>query len=312
MRIYNYFSIIPIILLLSIHSDLHGDIGHSSNYKLHKDSYNNSSGTGASESYKNNFLLGQSFVIGTATNASIRDYSGFIHFTKSDPSSLPGIAVDFNIQTRDYDDGISLKDIESTISIKTNDEVWLAIVAQNVVNLDTYQVEITFDPDRLEFINGMEENPFSDIHNLLKKNGGSTIGFQAVERNPGVVNVSNSLTLENVDEAPEGSGIIGLLRFKVIDTLPDNSISLINVHFMDTYQNDFLVTNTINAVINPGSIIKGDYNNDGKLDLSDVIIALQILTHANPDTPINLSNDTNNDQIIDFKDLIYMIEKIGE
>jgi len=163
------------------------------------------------------------------------------------PPPAGSLSLDMDLSTRNYDDTVLSKDIESTISVPENDEVWIAVVAQGVTNLDTYQVEVSFDTEKVEFIEGVEEDPSEGIENLLKKNGGTTVGFQAVENVAGTINIANALTYNDCDQAPEGTGIIALLKFRVLDTDPDNQLTLGNVFFIDCngYQEE--VTNLTNG-----------------------------------------------------------------
>jgi len=103
------------------------------------------------------------------------------------PNASAGCALDMDYASREYDPGISTTDIESSIEAAADDEIWIAVVAQNVTNLDTYQVEVSFDINRIAFLGGFEDNPSEGIYNLLKNNGETTIGFQAVENVPGTV-----------------------------------------------------------------------------------------------------------------------------
>jgi hypothetical protein len=157
------------------------------------------------------------------------------------PNGSASCAVDMNYTTQK---------IESNLKAKMNDNIWIAIVAQNVTNLDTYQVEVKFDVNRLKFLGGVEDNSMSGIVNLLKTNGGQTIGFQTKERRAGTVNISNALVGTDSKQAPEGSGIIALLNFKVLDAKPDNGLLLFNVHFLDSKQFDDNILNLKNAYLN--------------------------------------------------------------
>jgi len=131
------------------------------------------------------------------------------------PNASAGCALDMDYTSREYDPGITTTDIESSIEAAADDEIWIAVVAQNVTNLDTYQVEVSFDTARMTFLRGYEDNELAGVTNLLKSNGGTTVGFQAVENVSGTVNIANSLAHSDTEEAPEGSGIIALLHFRV-------------------------------------------------------------------------------------------------
>ncbi len=197
-------------------------------------------------------------------------------------NSSAGCAVDMNMNTINYDDDITGKDIEKSAEAHKNDEKYVVIAGQKVSNLDTYQVEVHFDTSRLQFMEGYEDNAFNGIYNLLKKNGGTTVGFQAVEDTPGIVNISNTLSGNNIDEAPEGSGILGILKFKVIDDNPANSLTLRNVHFIDSFGNDNYITALINGVFNGGLKVENpiapvetdEDSDDTIIDISDVFIEI--------------------------------------
>jgi hypothetical protein len=145
-----------------------------------------------------------------------------------------GCAIDLDYSSRNYDPNNFDSDIDSTANASAGEDIYVSIVAQNVTNLDTYQVELAYDPQRLELIESFEDIPFIGIENLLKKNQGKTVGFQAVERTSGVLNIVNSLVGQNTSEAPEGSGIIAILKFKVLDDSSNNPLTLSNVYYADS------------------------------------------------------------------------------
>ena len=158
-------------------------------------------------------------------------------------------SLDMNIDSISYDNTVCTKDIEPTISAYANETITVAIVAHNVINLDTYQAEILFDNDHLKFIKAYENVPAMGITNILKANGGTTIGFQASLKKAGIINIANSLVGKNKDQAPEGSGICAILRFKV---LKDSKSELIlkHVYFVDSDQQKDHIVQTNNAQIN--------------------------------------------------------------
>jgi len=178
------------------------------------------------------------------------NHNGRLDAGESDPTmanSPAALSVDMDMATRDYDDTVSSKDIEQTIFVPENDEAWVAVVAQGVTNLDTYQVEVSFDTEKVEFIEGVEEDPSEGIENLLERNGGETSGFQAVENVSGTIHIENALTQQDCGDAPEGTGIIALLKFRVVDTNQDNHLTLDNAFFTDCNDNQQEVTNLENG-----------------------------------------------------------------
>jgi len=235
------------------------------------------------------------------------------HLAWAGPNLDAGCALDTDYTTQDYDAGITSKGIDSTINANANDEIWIAVVAQNVTNLDTYQVEVNFDPSRMSFIQGFEDNPFDGVNNLLKKNGGITVGFQAVENVAGIVNVANALSGTDTNKAPEGSGIIALLKFKVLDGDPDNHLTLSNVHYLNSGGTDNSITNLMYAVVNPDDDIHllGDIDDSRTIDLRDALLALQLWSGQTPTQTVHLSADVNDDGRIGVEEVIYILQSVA-
>ena len=233
------------------------------------------------------------------------------------PNSSAGCALDLNYETRNYDAGITSKDIETAIEGKVGDEIWVGVIAQNVSNLDTYQAEVLFEADRLSYVEGYEDNTFAGIKNLLKINGGTTIGFQAVENTPGKVNIANALTGSNKDQAPEGSGIIALLKFKILSCGSDIPLTLSNVKYMDSDgSNEPLVIDEIvsftNAVIDVPESPAGDVNRNCKTDLADVVLALQVSAGITPNSIVHISVDIDGDKKIGIPEAVNALRILSE
>ncbi|KPA11345.1 conserved hypothetical protein, secreted [Candidatus Magnetomorum sp. HK-1] len=205
-------------------------------------------------------------------------FLAFINSTRAGDNFSAGCAIDLNYLTRDYDTQISTKNIELRGTYLMDDELWVAVIAQNTTNLDTYEVEVIYDQSQMTFVEGYEDNPFSEVVNLLKKNNGMTVGFQAVESSPGKVIIANALSGTNTDEAPEGSGIISLLKFKALKDISDIHLSLSKVNFLDSNNSHDSIKNLI---FPSAKDIPKDLNLNEKADLADVIILLQMLSGMN-------------------------------
>jgi len=147
------------------------------------------------------------------------------------------------------DMNLNTANIESDIAASVNDIITVAVVAGGVSNLDTYQAEVRYDRASLEFIEGYEDVPMLGVKNFLKSKGGTTLGFQAIEKEPGTVNIANTLTGTDTAQAPEGSGILAVIKFRVLKE-GKGKISLVNVNFVDSSQNKDVVTNTTDGKIN--------------------------------------------------------------
>lgn len=187
----------------------------------------------------------------------------------------------------------------------TSDYFWVAVVAQNVQDLDTYQVEVSYNPSELEFVMGVEDNPASEITNLLKQNGGTTVGFQAVERIPGTVNMANALSGKDCNEAPDGSGVLGLLKFRILDTDSDSDIQLIleNVFFNDCNDNEKEITELSGGTVIITPCFRCDFNGDSFVDDLDLMPFTDHWLTECGDANWDAKYDLNEECIVNYKDL---------
>lgn len=71
-------------------------------------------------------------------------------------------------------------------------------------------------------------------------------------------------------------------------------------------------TDTCIVNINPVEVTKGDCNRDGKVDLADAVLALQVLAGIAPSVPIYDEADVNGDQRIGLEEVIYVLQKVAE
>jgi hypothetical protein len=198
---------------------------------------------------KNHVNFGSHIVISIAIGITILSHL-LASTVWAGPNISAGCALDLDISTRNYDSGISEIDIERSRNANPNEQITVGVVAQNVANLDTYEVIIEYDPAHMTFVGGYEDSPMMGIENILKANGGSTIGFQATDDTSGLINISNALTYSRTEEAPEGSGVIALLQFKVIDDSECNNISIMRASYQDSNNLLDKITERMHASIN--------------------------------------------------------------
>jgi len=160
-----------------------------------------------------------------------------------------GCRIDLDYTTQSYESSFSSMDIESQVLYNKGDMIYVTVVAQGVKKLDTYQFEIQYNPEKLEFIDGYEDSQLQGVQNLLKAKGGSTIGFQAMEKESGLINVANAMIGNDSEKAADGSGCIGMLKFQVLSD-QSTELYLSNVHFVDASQKEVVITNLTGGHIN--------------------------------------------------------------
>jgi hypothetical protein len=167
-----------------------------------------------------------------------------------------GCAIDLNfLSSRNYiQNSTSNIDIESSAHIELNHEFFIAVVAQNVKDLKVFQASLLYNPEELQYISSHENytTPSDTIHNFLKNEGGTTLWLDP-QNTPGKLVLCSAIAgLSGKKEAPDGSGIIAFVKFKLLSEKKNMNITLSDVHFADINNNEIQVVNLINAVINPG------------------------------------------------------------
>ncbi|KPA17769.1 conserved hypothetical protein, secreted [Candidatus Magnetomorum sp. HK-1] len=231
----------------------------------------------------------------------------FISLSWAENNQMAGCALDLDYTSRNYISKNFETDIDSTAHIQTGEEILILVVGQNVSNLDTYQVIINYNPSNIEFIKAYEDYPLDGIHNLLKQNKGETLGIRAKVLSPGKINITNSLIGNDTSEAPEGSGVLCVLKFKMLNHQTKTSIRLSNVYFVDSDVNKDDITHLKHALLNDQSDINQApiANDDHFTMLANQSIQLTVLSndHDPDDDPIKIISfsKTKNGQLTQNK-----------
>ena len=93
--------------------------------------------------------------------------------------------------------------------------------------------------------------------------------------------------------------------------ITDNVITL-NLMDGGPGDHDELVNSEIMDPGAPASLITGDLDTNGVVDLKDLLLCLSIVVGLEPATPIQKDVDIDNDGIIELPDLIYILQKISK
>jgi len=240
----------------------------------------------------------------TVTAPGAKNSPQTIQVIQSTKEPEGGVALDMDISTKGYDDTVSETDIESETEVSVSDEVWVGVVAQNVKDLDTLQVEVSFDSAKVQYMGYAEDDPADGTKNFLKKKGASVILM--VFESGGKINITGSLSS---GLPPEGSGIVMYLKFKVLNTDSDNKLTPGNAFFTKSNGEDEGITNLKHGAFVNMSYPIGDFNEDGVVTKEGDLPLLQahwLLTEDDPgwDPKYDLDpTPLSGKGIINYKDL---------
>jgi len=144
------------------------------------------------------------------------------------PNEDAGIRFDLNATTYGNQNQTSMD------PPSIDDYIRVDVYAINVHNLDTYEFEVNYNPNQLEYITTTSTNPITYEENILTSNGGEALGPLIDTSTPGVLSISMTLTGTDTTEAPEGEGLVADIVFQVLTTEQD-SLTFGNVYFYDSF-----------------------------------------------------------------------------
>lgn len=122
------------------------------------------------------------------------------------------MAVDFV-----YADNAGADSIEDTVTKAQGETLYTYIIAQDVVNLATYNCVIHFNPTALTYANAYAEfAPF--LKNIFNSAGGSLLALQVDDSKKTEGEISMTASLAGTTGAPSGNGLLGILEFTVQTT----------------------------------------------------------------------------------------------
>ncbi|MCK4653768.1 MAG: right-handed parallel beta-helix repeat-containing protein [Candidatus Cloacimonetes bacterium] len=153
------------------------------------------------------------------------------------PNENAGITFDLNSTT--YGNQNLLQIPEPGVG----DYIRLDVYAQDVVNLDTYEFEVIYNTNRLQYITAVSTNPITYEGNLLESNGGTALGWMVDTSIPGVLSIAYTLAGTDTLQAPEGDGLIADIVFQALTT-GNSYLSFGSVYYHDSYGTMDEITNT--------------------------------------------------------------------
>ncbi|MBI5866980.1 MAG: hypothetical protein HZB43_01590 [candidate division Zixibacteria bacterium] len=176
------------------------------------------------------------------------------------------------------------------------------VVDTGVRALGCFNVQVSFlRPDVT--VLGVTEGP-------LLKNTGSSFGWTAKD----TLGVWDIFDCVLPPKYANGPGVLATMRFATGASPCSTPLQFVYVYFQDTIGQPVTVGSADGMIVVPGCCScpsQGDINNDGSIDVFDVISVIDVAFSGgqdiqDPGCPIARS-DVNNDQVVDVFDVIYII-----
>ncbi len=162
------------------------------------------------------------------------------------PNENAGIRFDLNATTYGNQNNTTMT------APSVGDYIRVDVYAIDVHNLDTYEFEVNYNSNQLEYITAAATNPITYEPNILTTNGGTALGWMIDTSTPGILSIAYTLAGTDTLEAPEGEGLIADIVFQVLCTIGD-SLTFGDVFFYDSFGVMDIITDKGIALI-PGSI----------------------------------------------------------
>jgi len=217
------------------------------------------------------YTMGAHWHEGTkSTSSTILQTTVLEEITSNDDAIL---GIDFV-----YEDNSGADTIENTAAVGENFNVY--IVAQNVVNLATYNAVINFDPSILAYVEADSGSKFS-LENMLESGGGNMLGLMmdVSDAANGRLELTNALA--GTENPPSGNGLLGVIKFTV------QSAGETQISFGTGTKDNYLISAegiADTSFINNGQLLSsgvvnethwGDVSDDGRVTAYDAALVLQ-------------------------------------
>ena len=173
--------------------------------------------------------------------------------------------------------------------LKVGDTFTQTIEVQNATDLASWQIDIAFNPEVLEVVD-ISEGDF------LEQDG--TDALFLGEQSPGKISV-RQVRVGPVSGV-SGSGVLVELTFKFV-SFSEALLGLHNVRLSDSSGDRLSYSVTLTPVVaTHASAAAEDINQDGKVDILDLVVVVKSIGAVRP----HLRADVNDDGIIDILDLV--------
>lgn len=185
-------------------------------------------------------VIGEPIVSAPSISGVFTSSIGFIYQTleTAEPPPPPPpasiyAAMDMDINTSG--------DLEPDTLISANaKEAWAAIALQSDVKFSGFELELSFDSLKLEFVPEAEtefqyeDHPFNGAPNFLKLNNGETTGLEIIDDGNGVLQIRNYIIGKDcASVAVDGAGFLAYLQFRHLIDDVEIPLVLENVNLTD-------------------------------------------------------------------------------
>ena len=158
------------------------------------------------------------------------------------PNENAGIRFDLNSTTYGNQNDTTMA------APSVGDYIRVDVYAINVNNLDTYEFEVNYNHNQLDYITATATNPITYEPNILTTNGGEAIGWMVDTSTPGVLSIAYTLAGTDTLEAPEGEGLIADIVFQSL-TATQGLLTFGDVHFYDSFSVMDIITDKGIAIL---------------------------------------------------------------
>ena len=199
----------------------------------------------------------------------------------------------------DVGDDIFSLSTEVTL-VRSGDTFTLRLSANDVTDLAGWQTDIAFDSDVLEAVEVSEGD-------FLKVEGGDTFFLQGTIDN--TVGEITKLSSARFGSSVSGTGTLLLVKFAA-KAIGETRVTFSNF-FAGSSSGAELPSEVPEIVITveAGAFLASDVNQDGQVNVQDLILVAQ---HLGGDAASNPQSDVNDDGVINVLDLIVVAQHLGE
>ena len=155
------------------------------------------------------------------------------------------------------------------------DYIRLDVYAIDVHNLDTYEFEVIYNHNQLDFITATPTNPITYEPNILTTNGGTALGWMIDISTPGVLSIAYTLTGTDTLEAPEGEGLIADIVFQALTTT-QGFLTFGDVYYHDSFDViDFITDKGIAILFECGNVAGTVTGSDTGEPIEGAIVSIE-------------------------------------